>query len=373
MDRVAFDAWLAAIKVMSAEQRRKGAEMLASAGVDAALNAAEVPASSGDGANLAVDTIVTCGDIADDDIKRVIPEEMAKVTPPALALVVAASQQRVESVGCPHCGGRRLQRWGGASGLPRYRCAACQRTVNALTGTPLARLRKKDQWAEQAKALITGERVAKAAERCAVAYTTAFRWRHRFLSAPALDKPRRLTGLVEADETFILESFKGKRSGLPRPSRQRGGKASKRGLSAEQIPVLVARDRTGATTDAVLPRLNRASVTPALAGVVTSTNDLCCDGGKAIVSFARDAKIPCHILPTPGRPSSQAPHLHINNVNGYHGRLKAWLRPFHGVATKYLDHYLGWRRAVEALGAAAQPEAGLRGAVGLGPYQQLTL
>jgi len=214
-------------------------------------------------------------------------------------LVVAVSQQRVESVGCPHCGGRRLQRWGGASGLPRYRCGDCQRTFNALTGTPLARLRKKEQWAEQAKALMTGESVVKAAERCDVAYTTAFRWRHRFLTAPALDKPKRLTGLVEADETFILESFKGKRSGLPRPSRKRGGKAGKRGLSAEQIPVLVARDRTGATTDAVLPRLNRASVTAALAGVVTPTNDLCCDGGKAIVSFARAAKIPCHILPTP--------------------------------------------------------------------------
>ena len=370
MDSVAFDAWLAAIKDMSAEQRRKGAETLASAGTDDDLNTADVPASSGDGANLAVDTIFPGGDIADDSIKGVIPEEMAKMTPPtppALALVVAASQQRVESVGCPHCGGRRLQRWGGASGLPRYRCGDCQRTFNALTGTPLARLRKKEQWAEQAKALMTGESVVKAAERCDVAYTTAFRWRHRFLSAPALDKPKHLTGLVEADETFILESFKGKRSGLPRPSRKRGGKAGKRGLSAEQIPVLVARDRTGATTDAVLPKLNRASVTAALAGIVTPTNDLCCDGGKAIVSFARDAKIPCHILPTPGRPSSQAPNLHINNVNGYHGRLKEWLRPFHGVATKYLDHYLGWRRAVEALGAAAQPEAWLRGAVGLGP------
>ena len=369
MDSVAFDAWLAAIKVMSAEQRRKGAETLASAGADDALNAADVPASSGD-------TIVTCDDTAYDAIKGAIPNETATVTsptPPALALVVAASQQRVESVGCPHCGGRRLQRWGGASGLPRYRCGDCQHTFNALTGTPLARLRKKEHWADQAEALMAGESVAKAAERCDVANTTAFRWRHRFLTAPALDKPRRLTGLVEADETFILESFKGKRSGLPRSSRKRGGKAGKRGLSAEQIPVLVARDRTGATTDAVLPKLNRASVTAALAGVVTSTNDLCCDGGKAIISFARDAKIPCHILPSPGGPSSEAPNLHINNVNGYHGRLKEWLRPFHGVATKYLDHYLGWRRAVEALGAAAQPEAWLRGAVGLGPYQQSTL
>src|SRR5208337_2049957 len=54
------------------------------------------------------------------------------------------------------------------------------------------------------------------ASRCGVAYTTAFRWRHRFLAAPALDKPTRLNGIVEADETFILESFKGRRADLPR-------------------------------------------------------------------------------------------------------------------------------------------------------------
>jgi hypothetical protein len=184
-------------------------------------------------------------------------------------------------------------------------------------------------------------------------------WRLRFLSAPALDKPSQLRGIVEADETFILESFKGKRSGLPRRARKRGGKASKRGLSAEQIPVLVARDRSAATTDAVLSKLDRASVTAALDGVVTPDNQLCCDGGKAIVSFARKAKIPCCILPKPGGPRPEAPNLHINNINGYHGRLKEWLRPFHGVATEYLDHYLGWRRTVEALGTGVGGRAAL--------------
>jgi hypothetical protein len=233
----------------------------------------------------------------------------------------------------------------------------------------LARLRKKERWAAQAQALITGESLVKAADRCDVAVSTAFRWRHRFLAAPALDKPSRLTGIVEADETFILESFKGRRSDLPRRARKRGGTAAKRGLSAEQIPVLVARDRTGLTTDAVLPKLNRASVTAALGGVVTPDNQLCCDGGKAIVSFARKAKIPCCILPKPGGPRPEAPNLHINSVNGYHGRLKEWLRPFHGVATKYLGHYLGWRRTVEALGADVKRQDWLRAAIGVGVCQ----
>ena len=47
----------------------------------------------------------------------------------------------------------------------------------------------------------------------------------------------------------------------------------------------------------------------------------------------------------------------MNKVNGYHGRLKEWLRPFHGVATNYLDNYLGWR---------VQPADWLCAAVGLG-------
>ena len=182
------------------------------------------------------------------------------------------------------------------------RCTSCRKTFNPLTGTPLAGLHHQDRWSDQARALIAGETVAKAAERCKVAYTTAFRWRHRFLSALNLDKPLRLSGIVEADETFILESFKGKRRDLPRASRKRGGKAAKRGLSAEQIPVIVARDRTGATIDAVLPRLDAVSITGALGQVITGPAELCCDGGAAITAFARRARVKVHVLPAPGTP-----------------------------------------------------------------------
>lgn len=221
--------------------------------------------------------------------------------------------------------------------------------------------------------MIDGVSTAQAARRCAVHYTTAFRWRHRFLAALAGDKPKTLSGLVEGDETFILESFKGKRSGLPRKPRKRGGKSAKRGLSAEQIPIIVARDRQGATTDAVLAKLNRVSIAAALDGVVTPANQFCCDGGTAIVAFARRAGIAAHVLPMPSKPNPQAPDFHLNNVNAYHSRLKEWLRRFHGVATKNLPNYLGWRRALEAMGQQITPQAMILGAIGLGPYQQSAL
>ena len=49
-------------------------------------------------------------------------------------------------------------------------------------------------------------------------------------------------------------------------------------------------------------------------------------------------------MPAPGKPTPAAPHLHINNVNAYDGRLKQGLARFNGVATKNLPNYLGWRR-----------------------------
>jgi transposase-like protein len=362
MDLAMFETWLGGIDRLSEPQRRRAWQALA----------LSEPADSDATEMLAVsDQDLSRSEQAPSEPRPVRPRPL--VNPIGAASVAALGQRRVDSIGCPHCGHREVVRWGQASALPRYRCKACLRTFNALTKTPLAKLRMKDRWAAQTAAMIDGVSSAQAAQRCGVHYTTAFRWRHRFLASLAGDKPKALSGIVEGDETFILESFKGKRSEIPRKSRKRGGKSVKRGLSTEQIPVIVARDRAGATIDAVLPRLNRVSIAAALDGVVTPANAFCCDGGTAIVAFALRAGIPAHILPMPGKPNPQAPEFHLNNVNAYQGRLKEWLRRFHGVATKNLPNYLGWRRALEAFGPQITPQAMILGAIGLGPYQQTTL
>ena len=283
------------------------------------------------------------------------------------------SVEPVAAQGCPHCAGREFVGWGRSHGLLQFRCKSCGRTFNALTKTPMAHLRKKGRWLDHALAMIEGRSLAKTAQLCGVHPTTAFRWRHRFLRAPASDKPRSLRGIVEADETFVLESFKGRWSDLPRKARKRGGTARHPGLRQDNIPVLVARDREGATFDAVLPQVDSASVRAALAGLVTPGNHLIGDGGKAIAAFARRAGIPFHAVLAPGKPAPQAPHLHINTVNAYHSRLKQWRARFNGVATKNLPNYLGWRRALEAWGDHRAPPNWINGAIGNGPYQQLTL
>ena len=79
---------------------------------------------------------------------------------------------------------------------------------------------------------------------------TSFHWRHRFLALIAKDHPNVLHGITEADETYLLESQKGSRH-LSRKPRKRGGKASRPGLSREQVCILIARDRVGCTVDFV--------------------------------------------------------------------------------------------------------------------------
>ncbi len=38
--------------------------------------------------------------------------------------------------------------------------------------------------------------------------------------------------------------------------------------------------------------------------------------------------------------------IYLSN-SGYHSRLKTWVRKFNGVATRYLENYLGWFRTLD--------------------------
>jgi transposase-like protein len=250
---------------------------------------------------------------------------------------------------CPHCRGMHVVRNGFAHGLQRYLCRDCGRTSNALTGTPLARLRHRDRWLGQTQALIDGLSITKAAQQLEVARSTAFRWRHRFLALPHLVKAGQLDGIVEADETCLLKSCKGQRgerrkSG--RPARARGGRASKRGMSSEHDIVLVVRDRSGACTDQIVQALDTAHLAAVLQPVLATDAVLCTDGFGALAAAARHLGIEHHAINASAGQHSIGP-WHINNVNGHHSRLKGWLRRFNGVASSYLHHYLGWFRALD--------------------------
>jgi len=120
---------------------------------------------------------------------------------------------------CPHCGSAQVVRNGIADDLQRFKCRGCDRTFNALTGTPPARLHMRGKWIDQAEAWRDALTSHQAAQRLGVNPKTAFLWRHRFLAVPKTLQAQLLSGIAEADETFFLKSAKGQRKGLSRAPR----------------------------------------------------------------------------------------------------------------------------------------------------------
>lgn len=212
-----------------------------------------------------------------------------------------------------------------------------------LTNTPLARLRYADKHLLQTEVMLEGLSIRKAAEKLGVSIPTAFVWRHRFLENLEKDQPSKLAGIVEADETYFLRSYKGQRKGIPRKSKKRGGAASKRGLSAQQVPVLIARERTSKTTlTQIMPGRNAKALAQLLKPVLTADAMVCSDGAKIYKLMGKANGIAVR-----SSKKARSGTYHIQNVNAAGQRLKGWMFPFKGVATKYLSNYLGWKRWME--------------------------
>jgi transposase-like protein/IS1 family transposase len=265
---------------------------------------------------------------------------------------------------CPRCQGKQLYRHGTKSGLQRFRCRACGRTFNSLTGTPLARLRHKEKWLDFGECMLDSRTVRKAAARLGVDKNTSLRWRHRFLTLTKTDRPACLNGIAEADETFLLESQKGARN-LQRTARKRGGKAAKRGISKEQVCILIARDRSGNTVDFITGRgpVTVAQLKEHLRPVLALDALLVTDANNAYQAFARQHGI-SHQYVNLSASERMRGAVHVQNVNGYHSRFHTWLRRFNGVATRYLPNYLGWQWAIDQERICA-PETLLRAAIGV--------
>jgi hypothetical protein len=80
-----------------------------------------------------------------------------------------------------------------------------------------------------------------------------------------------------------------------------------------------------------------------LAPVVAKDAVLVTDGDKAFGAFADNANI-LHIGLIASKGEHAHAEFHFQNVNAYPSGLKRWMTRFNGVATKYLDSYLGWNR-----------------------------
>ncbi len=118
--------------------------------------------------------------------------------------------------------------------------------------------------------------------------------------------------------------------------------------------MLIVRDRHKTTADYLLPNFKGSTFERYLDPIVDRDSVLVSDGRPCYKTFACDRGMD-HVAVIARRGEHVKGSFHIQNVNSYITRLKDWLRPFKGVASKYRASYLGWRRMIERCGDRLTP------------------
>jgi transposase-like protein len=254
------------------------------------------------------------------------------------------------SIDCPHCACNLVKGHGQYKGRKRYKCCFCSKTFTELTDTPISNTKYPEKWNDFVKCSIDGLSLRKTAEKLGIHVATAFKWRHKLMGAYISDQ--KLTGIAEADETFFLYSEKGSRSvAQRRKPRKRGGKAKSAGISDDQIPVIVGKDRDKSLIAGVVGRgrVSAKDIELVLEEHIEKDTTLCSDAHPSFKAFAKANKIKYVQLNIKQGKRVIRKKYHIQNVNNAHSYIKKWMARFNGVATKYLQNYMNWYCLMEEI------------------------
>lgn len=270
------------------------------------------------------------------ELKRLNHQVESLLSEDEVGQVLAKHENQISS--CPHCHCRTLSKWGStAQGRQRYLCRDCHKTFSTLTGTSLYRMKKPDKWLKYINCMILSTTLRAAAKTLGINLKTAFKWRHRLLKNPCAHQPTELVGIIEADETFVAESFKGSKK-MPRESRKRGGEGR------QEVPILLALDRSGSVNHHVLERDTKEEISFALKPLLTADSVLCTDGNLSYKSIVKelDFNIDHKRLIALDNQKVIDKIYHIQTLNNLTMRWKTWMKRFFGVGTAYLDNYIAW-------------------------------
>lgn len=286
-------------------------------------------------------------------LHKSLPEPDTLTLKPGVSQTLEALNERFQTAPyCPRCHSENVGGWGTQNGYPRYKCKDCKKTFNAMSCTPLAHLRARDKLDQYLECMQGKTTLRVAAEQCDVSLPTSFSLRHRIMRVIQNDKAELFRGITEIDETFFLENHKGQRN-LGEQARKRGkrkacGKKGPNNPSAQdvkKVPVMVACDRQNHVTDAVLEHVSSDELEANLSGRIQPGAVLCADAHLSHESLASRLGLNLKELVTTKGEFIIDGIYHIQHVNAYHSDLKSWINGFfNGVATKYLDRYLGWKR-----------------------------
>ena len=241
---------------------------------------------------------------------------------------------------CPFCNSFKKIKWGKRNLMQRYKCKECGKTFNSLTKTPLARLRKKENWLIYSNCLKQGITIRVAASICKIHKNTSFRWRHRFLENSNFIKAKLLGGIIDFKNIYFRESFKGCKS-IPKRERR-------------SVCVINSRDRCNNLFDLTDINLTEKNLDVNVTNKIIRGSILVADQNQIYKTYSKrnNFKFKKHI----DNKESLTRSYKIDSVNSYSLEFQDWVyNHFRGVATKYLKNYVSWFRGLNEFNSDIRP------------------
>ena len=251
-------------------------------------------------------------------------------------------EKNIDMPRCPRCADENIVRNGRKCKKQAYLCRSCGKSFVETTGTVLYNSHSSEAtWKQVVEDTVNGIPIAETAENLDLHHETVFNMRHKVLfciEEEEIGNPTKLEGVCEADETYLLENYKGKKF-LPdfwREPRKHGAKAKKPGLSNEYICVCAGVERNG---DAMALAVNRSAaskrdIDEVFGERVDENTVILTDGANGYEILVETGK--CMVL----NADEGGQNLHnINTVNNFHSFIKERNRDARGFATKYLNRY----------------------------------
>lgn len=246
---------------------------------------------------------------------------------------------------CPHCGARSVIKYGNKCKKQRFLCKVCGRTFVSTTNTVMANSHfPAAVWKEVMIDTLYGQSIDYSAKRLGAYHQAVFNMRHKILLAlQELPEVRDvcLGEVSELDETYVLDSYKGKKLDptVGREARRHGAKARKRGISSEYLCICTGVQRKG---DVLAATANRAKPSAGellgiFEGHVADGAFLLCDGLRSYHALPGIAE--CVVRDCSRHADEASAFYHLNTVNGFHSFIKRRYDFYRGVASKYLNRY----------------------------------
>jgi transposase-like protein len=245
----------------------------------------------------------------------------------------AEAEKESKPVTCLRCGSMNIVRNGKRSKRQAYLCKDCKKSFVQTATSAIAYSHSSETvWKQVVRDTVDGISIDRTAESLDLSHSTVFSMRHKILycvERAILTAPSELEGVCQADETYVLESVKGRKipTDYHRKPRKHGAKASKRGVSDEYICICSSVDSDNKYTTSIVNRAtpSKAEIAQVFGDKVSADTVILCDGSERYDVLEEK----CTVAHT----------KRVNKVNGFHSFIKERLLAARGVATIYLNRY----------------------------------